>query len=577
MSLMIPHTYTVDIANGTKKEKISNDLIYGDADSHEVTVTVLDGGVPAVLAGYSGILYAVRMADRVTIPNEATIVGNVVTATLAQSCLLVRGRVDLLLTLSKAGGNTISPLWVEANCAGGITGTISDPENIVPNLADLLATVASAEAAVINVEAALDANADPLPVVRYDEAQALTAPQKVQFLDNAGAVSKESIGLPPATIMVLMDSNGGRPTEATSVLALLPTYMPEKTLLTHYSGGAALSSAAALQFLTLLKTVTNGWMCPYGTTYYSDAGLTTPVTTTTVPAYTAYVSATARSITVSGTTRYVSIDDCDRTLLSDAERNAITTILINGGINDTAQTAANIANGVAAICAYAATNYPNAKVLFTFVALSCNASVGTLFKTMVVNACAAGLNGATNGCLVSGSEYALTRYDELHADRIHLATAGAIRAARCIANILRCGQPIMGDTALQTNSYTYSGDASAGGTIAVYCTVFGAIAMLLITFDITVDLSDGLWHEVAKSSSMVNYAGRGAGKDPILTVATKVDGATAPTVFLEIRFTPALDGATSTSFMFARIRGTTAASHRYVLNAYPVTMPTALI
>jgi hypothetical protein len=140
MSLTVRHPYTVDIASGTKKEMISAPLVYGDANGHEVAVTVRDSGTDAVLTGYSGILYAVRMADRVTIPNEAAIVGNVVTAKLAQSCLLARGRVDLLLTLTK-DGDSFSPLWVEATCAGGITDTIADPSEIIPSLSDLLAQI----------------------------------------------------------------------------------------------------------------------------------------------------------------------------------------------------------------------------------------------------------------------------------------------------------------------------------------------------------------------------------------------------------------------------------------------------
>jgi len=156
MGLTVRHPYTVDIAGGTQKEKIADALIYGDANAHEVAVTVRDSGADAVLTGYSGILYAVRMADRVTIPNEAAIVGNVVTAKLAQSCLLARGRVDLLLTLTK-DGDSFSPLWVEANCAGGITDTIADPSEIIPSLSDLLAQIAVMEAATDDANAATTA------------------------------------------------------------------------------------------------------------------------------------------------------------------------------------------------------------------------------------------------------------------------------------------------------------------------------------------------------------------------------------------------------------------------------------
>ena len=154
MSLIIPHQYTVDIANGTSRQKMLVPMVRGDGNAHQVTVTLLDHGAPAVTTGYTAVLYAVRAGDRVTVPNPGIIVGNVVTALIRSNSLYVNGRVDLLLTLTKAGDNEISPLWIEAECAGGVTDTYSDPENIIPSLSELLAQIDACEAAT---EAANDA------------------------------------------------------------------------------------------------------------------------------------------------------------------------------------------------------------------------------------------------------------------------------------------------------------------------------------------------------------------------------------------------------------------------------------
>lgn len=159
MSIRIPHEHTLDISQGVTRVRIDKPFIYGDSQTHRYIFTVNDGNAAAVLTGYTATLYAVRLADKVTVPNKGTIDGNVVTIDNVQSDFLTRGRVDLLLTLS-AGGEQVTLFWGEGTCSGGITDTIADPAEIIPTLSELLAQISAMETATGEaVAAAATANA----------------------------------------------------------------------------------------------------------------------------------------------------------------------------------------------------------------------------------------------------------------------------------------------------------------------------------------------------------------------------------------------------------------------------------
>lgn len=378
-------------------------------------------------------------------------------------------------------------------------------------------------------------------------------------------------------ILLLGDSYGGSPVESESWIYYVKAWMSNETIYSAYVGGAAFSCVAAIKFITLVETAVDGYFFPVGMTYYADADCIVPVANALYQYYTASVSDTVRSITKSGATYYVRTSDCNQSEMGDAERGAITTILVNAGLNDSLQSPENIRIGLKAFCESVKTLFPNAKIVITMCELSANGEIGGNLMQKVVREYARGVQGTTNCILVSGSQYTLRNYSLLKPDMVHPLSIGSKSIAASVVNVLRGGPPLGPDSTLRTTHYDYSGDASAGGEIMVYCANYGAIAFGWVTFDFSVDLSDGAWHEVASTAEMTNFAGNSFSSSPMIVVQAKVGSSITPTVWLEIRWKPEIVGVAPTSVMYARIRGVTTTTRRYVLNQYAFTLPIEVI
>lgn len=116
-----------------------------DKDAHTFELSLYRGAQEMDLSGASAQGYFIR-ADGYTIPITGAISGNVVTLTLSESCYYVVGNFNLIIKVS-IGESRKSVFWGNGYVVRSMTDAIVDEENVIPSLDELLAQIASAEAA----------------------------------------------------------------------------------------------------------------------------------------------------------------------------------------------------------------------------------------------------------------------------------------------------------------------------------------------------------------------------------------------------------------------------------------------
>ncbi len=188
----------IDLQRGAPVPQVwPNALQHGDNQAHTWRVAVLDGGAAAVLSG-SVTGHFVR-ADGATVTIEGTLSGNVATVLFDATCYAYEGALTGVMRIT-TGGQKITLAATIFHVRKDLTDVIVDPGTAIPSLEELLAQIDecrtatdAANQAAADVAAALNANADPLPVIRYDAAQGLSDAQKAQARDNIGAASSASL------------------------------------------------------------------------------------------------------------------------------------------------------------------------------------------------------------------------------------------------------------------------------------------------------------------------------------------------------------------------------------------------
>lgn len=116
-----------------------------DKDAHTFELSLYRGAQEMDLSGASAQGYFIR-ADGYTVPITGAISGNVVTLTLSESCYYVVGNFNLIIKVS-IGESRKSVFWGNGYVVRSMTDAIVDEENVIPSLDELLAQIASAEAA----------------------------------------------------------------------------------------------------------------------------------------------------------------------------------------------------------------------------------------------------------------------------------------------------------------------------------------------------------------------------------------------------------------------------------------------
>ena len=116
-----------------------------DKDAHIFELSLYRGAQEMDLSGASAQGYFIR-ADGYTVPVTGAISGNVVTLTLSEGCYYVVGNFNLIIKVS-IGEIRKSVFWGNGYVVRSMTDAIVDEENVIPSLDELLAQIASAEAA----------------------------------------------------------------------------------------------------------------------------------------------------------------------------------------------------------------------------------------------------------------------------------------------------------------------------------------------------------------------------------------------------------------------------------------------
>lgn len=129
-------------------------MLTGDNLAHTWRVKIYDKGLPAELSGAAVTGYFVR-TDGQTVVVAGTIQGNTAQVIFAQECYALPGDIKGVLRLSHAGMvMTLSMLIFRVRRE--LTDVIIDPGEAIPSLDDLLAQIATMEAATAAAEGAAE-------------------------------------------------------------------------------------------------------------------------------------------------------------------------------------------------------------------------------------------------------------------------------------------------------------------------------------------------------------------------------------------------------------------------------------
>ena len=150
-------TAITDLVQGVKMFRLGRLFAQNDKEAHLFNITVLENGAAADLSGYSASTYFMRPDDGVvTIPS--TISGNVVSVSLPSACYEVPGHFSMIVKVHAGETSTASSItavfWGDGTITRTETNIIIDPAHVVPNLDELLAQIATIEAATTAANAA---------------------------------------------------------------------------------------------------------------------------------------------------------------------------------------------------------------------------------------------------------------------------------------------------------------------------------------------------------------------------------------------------------------------------------------
>lgn len=146
-------TYIADMNETAPMHLLRSALHEWESNAHTFSAKVMHGNVPADLRDCNVNGYFVH--DDITVPLAGHIVDNEARVTLTDACYTPCS-FDLLIFVSNDVYDSCV-LWVHGYVRNSFSDSISDPEDIVPDLQDLLTQIAVMEQATEAAEAAADA------------------------------------------------------------------------------------------------------------------------------------------------------------------------------------------------------------------------------------------------------------------------------------------------------------------------------------------------------------------------------------------------------------------------------------
>lgn len=141
--------FLADLNRGIAMTPLRNAFLTGDQEAHRFIVECIKGRNPVALGGAKVRGYFVR-SDHKTIVVEGNAADNRAQVLLPPECYTRPGRFSLLVKVS-FGGIVQTVLWAEGTMSRGKTDMIIDPDEVLPNLEELLALVDRLEGQVTNI------------------------------------------------------------------------------------------------------------------------------------------------------------------------------------------------------------------------------------------------------------------------------------------------------------------------------------------------------------------------------------------------------------------------------------------
>lgn len=145
MAIASIHKYAVDLDADTIRDSLRQPLGQGNAKAQTFALVVTQGGEAASLSGVGCTGYFVR-ADGTTVAIVGTVSGSTALVTLPAACYAVQGRCKLSVNLTK-GNDIHTLLMVEGYIDRTRTDAVVDPGDVVPDIDELLAQIATMESA----------------------------------------------------------------------------------------------------------------------------------------------------------------------------------------------------------------------------------------------------------------------------------------------------------------------------------------------------------------------------------------------------------------------------------------------
>lgn len=138
----------VDLADGVHLNRLGMLFAENDQQAHTFNISIFRNGEAVTVSDTATISGYFIRPDNATITMAGTSSSNVVTVTLPANCYTIVGHFSFIVRVtSSAVGSNTTVFWSDGFITQTITGTVLDPQNIIPSLDDLYAELdAMAEA-----------------------------------------------------------------------------------------------------------------------------------------------------------------------------------------------------------------------------------------------------------------------------------------------------------------------------------------------------------------------------------------------------------------------------------------------
>lgn len=177
-------------------------MLVGNARAHLWQVAVYAAGVPVDLTGATALAKFRREADGVTVTQGADISGNVISVQLHPDCYRYAGQLKGMLELTTGSGDAVVVATAKVtyfDVSEGASDQLSDPENIVPSIGEIIALMGDMGDALAACEAARAAAIAITGAATEAATRAESAATAIEGI-TASAVEVHSSGTPYAHI-----------------------------------------------------------------------------------------------------------------------------------------------------------------------------------------------------------------------------------------------------------------------------------------------------------------------------------------------------------------------------------------